>query len=101
MIGGICHQKCLGEGFTEEESKFLKGQRDKEGKLLSIDRCERVVDYTVEGGTVVETRCSAYTDPDIFWRPGVRCPLASHYRPDLIAETVKMRVGQQKQKKRR
>lgn len=89
QIGGVCHQKCLGKGFEESDQEFMKSER-----------CDRIVDYAAEESTIVEERCSVYTNPDLFWRPGFRCPMASHYRPDLKPEVKKGRVGQQKQKKR-
>jgi hypothetical protein len=76
------HEKCLGRGFTEEEKKFL------------VENACGKLDLTSDQ----EPRCTAYAKPELWWRPGFYCPLATHYKPKQATEK-KHRVGQQKQKK--
>lgn len=99
------HEKCLGKGFTEAEQKFLKGQCD---RVEPVDVYEIIDEPTgevdaevdpVEDNANAACRCTAYVNPAMWWRPGFRCPLANHFRPDLEVKTVKGRVGQQKQRK--
>ncbi len=45
------------------------------------------------------TVCDAYVKPEVKWRIG-NCPLASHIT-NTITSNVKVRVGQQKQRKSR
>lgn len=75
--------KCVSCSGNEFDEKFIR-----------MDQCERIKD----DGT-----CNAYVDPNMKWRGGrllSRCPLASHYRPDLgTPKGGKRRVGQQKQRK--
>lgn len=47
-----------------------------------------------------DSTCSAYIKPDSWWRRG-KCPLADHIKPEVVSDPRKIRVGQQKQKKRR
>ena len=51
------------------------------------------------GKVTVNSTCSAYPKPAIWWRRG-KCPLADHLEIKGTKENkVKVRVGQQKQKK--
>lgn len=82
--------KCLGEGFTEDELKFFV---DKRTICSKVDR--------IDGEATKDCFCRAYINPGIFWNRG-GCPLADHYRPDLFVEKREFkRVGQQKQKKKK
>jgi hypothetical protein len=45
--------------------------------------------------------CSVYPFPDIMWRNGGYCPMATHSKPMVAKDTGKVRVGQQKQKKKK
>lgn len=58
------HQKCLGQGFAEDEKQFMRGEQ-----------CDRIK----------ERHCTVYLNPVAKWEhtPGGRCAMASHYRPDL------------------
>jgi len=44
-------------------------------------------------------RCSAFAFPEAKWRLG-NCNMATHIKVEVTAATSKVRVGQQKQKKR-
>jgi len=44
--------------------------------------------------------CIAYIKPAIFWRYDKVCPLANHIKLDEKKPQEKVRVGQQKQKKK-
>jgi hypothetical protein len=46
--------------------------------------------------------CSVYINPAVKWKDGLfsHCPLATHYVNENSQSTQKVRVGQQKQKKR-
>jgi hypothetical protein len=84
--------KCVGKDFGKEESDFLRADR--------CSRIEPVVQETGEEDFFNEAcRCAAYAYPEVKWRNG-RCPLSDHFRPDLSVKKQKVRVGQQKQKKR-
>lgn len=96
------HQKCIGEGFLEEEKSFLK-----EKACKRIDRYNEI--YNPNTGVLDEEKlvkisgeckCTAYTNPEYWWKNGRYCPLASHYKPESNSEKIVTRVGQQKQKKR-
>ncbi len=88
------HPKCRGEGFTEEEKK-----------AILLPYCSRIepVEMPEKSFTDESCRCKAYVNPSQWWKlPTWKCPLADHYRPDLlIGKTNKGRVGQQKQKKKK
>lgn len=51
------------------------------------------------GRVTKDSMCSAYPKPAVWWRRG-RCPLADHVKIEVISN-VKIRAGQQKQKKGR
>ncbi|MDR1872892.1 MAG: PxxKW family cysteine-rich protein [Deltaproteobacteria bacterium] len=55
--------------------------------------CDRVQDLS---GTQC---CSAYPVPSVHWRLG-NCNLATHIKVEVKADANKVRVGQQKQKKK-
>lgn len=82
------HEKCLGEGFTDEEKEYVRASR-----------CSRM--ETFEGDEEEVSYCKAYVNPSNWWKHGRHCPLGDHFRPDLQSVNVKVRAGQQKQKKRR
>lgn len=84
------HEKCVGKGFSDDETKYFNGKRTV---------CSRV--ELIDGGITDKCLCKAYINPSIFWNRG-NCPLADHYRPDLFVTTKDIkRVGQQKQKKKK
>ena len=74
---------CLGVGFTEEQESFFRGK-------------DHMCDRATEDGV-----CNTYINPSMWWRKGWSCPMASHYKPFLLPEKKKKRVGQQKQTTRR
>jgi len=74
------HAKCRGTGFSEKDLAMV----------LKPGYCDKI-----EGSL-----CKAYVNPSVFWREGRYCPLASHFKPHLVTETSKQRIGQQKQKKK-
>ena len=85
------HPKCQGIGFSKEELKFV-----------TEDYCNRIEPIEIADKKTVlnkNCRCVAYINPASWWRRG-RCPLASHFRPDLKEVASKKRVGQQKQRKK-
>jgi hypothetical protein len=55
--------------------------------------CDRILKET-DG-----QRCSAFAFPDAKWRLG-NCSMATHIKTDTGKSTDKVRVGQQKQKKK-
>ena len=57
--------------------------------------CDRILKETKETDT---QRCSAFAFPDAKWRLGP-CSMATHIKADTKS-SEKVRVGQQKQKKR-
>lgn len=49
-----------------------------------------------------KTACAAYIKPEVWWRNGKHCPLHSSFRPiEEGGQKAKVRVGQQKQNKKR
>lgn len=89
------HERCRGEGFTEEEKPFLTGP--------FCDRIDPVVQEKERPDFLNPAcRCTVYFKPVVKWKDGKRCPMSSHFRPDLETKTAgKTRVGQQKQKKKK
>lgn len=98
------HPKCRGEGFTDEQTKFIIAKH--------CSRIEPVDDYfpdidsdfskRVQYFTDPNCRCTSYVNPSNWWRhESWRCPLGDHFRPDLAIKDAKSRVGQQKQKKKK
>jgi hypothetical protein len=55
--------------------------------------CERIKTY--EG----KKFCAAFPDPAVRWRLG-NCNMATHIKTETKSEAAKVRVGQQKQKKK-
>lgn len=47
-----------------------------------------------------DSTCSAYPKPSVWWRRG-RCPLADHVDVKQVNNGEKVRVGQQKQRRKR
>ena len=84
------HAKCLSSGFTEEDKKTstIKGigcdHIDIKDKALANEDC----------------LCDAYINPSMWWDKRGGCPLASHFKKQASNES-KVRLGQQKQKKRK
>ena len=71
-----------------------------------IEACRTFVDSDGEKhGPCVKIEgnlCSVYINPAVKWRAGIfnHCPLASHFVNETTHSKRKVRVGQQKQKKR-
>lgn len=103
------HPKCVGEGFTDAEKKFLVATHCSRVEAIEmydiID--EETGEIDPETGPIKDAanklcRCSSYVNPSHWWKHHTwRCPLADHYRPDMITDKAKGRVGQQKQKKKK
>ena len=75
-------QFCRGEGFTEEQKKFL-------AKVPVCDKIDPVVQESGKPDFLNPAcRCRAYYKPEFKWRLG-RCPLASHYNPYIEVEKPK------------
>lgn len=62
-----------------------------------IEQCQGCDRIRTRDGSE-ELYCSAYKDPNVFWRHG-NCPLATHVKVQEYEPRGKVRVGQQKQKK--
>jgi hypothetical protein len=62
-------------------------------RKVIIDKCEGCERVDVE------KKCNAYIDPSAKWRLGP-CPLATHVTVDSQGTSGKVRVGQQKSKKK-
>jgi hypothetical protein len=65
---------------------------------------KRTIDAKCEGCDRIKLSedkkfCAAYPDPTVRWRLG-NCNLATHIKVETKAEASKVRVGQQKQKKK-
>lgn len=61
-----------------------------------------IVEQCVGCDRVDEGLCNTYPNPGAWFRhPGQYCPLASHIKPTSSAPKGKVRVGQQKQTKKR
>lgn len=78
---------CMGVGFSKEHEEFFRGK-------------DHVCERATEDGD-----CTTYAKPSVWWKHfekhGRCCPMATHYNPYLQPEKKdKIRVGQQKQKKR-
>jgi len=89
--------KSLGGGvkvelkdFQPVHKKCLEGT--KEG-----DVCEKII-YDDNLG---RERCAAYINPSYWWEHVGKCPLASHITEVSAKEKARIRVGQQKQRRRR
>jgi hypothetical protein len=103
------HPKCRGEGFSEEERKFLRTSRCSRIEPVNIydviDEQTGEVDQEktpAKDFTDEFCRCTTYVNPSNWWKnPTWRCPMGDHYRPDMVIEKGKGRIGQQKQKKKR
>lgn len=99
------HPKCLGLEFTEEDEKCRTADRcDRivpENIFEVIDEPTGAIDAEATPEVVIDEtcRCEAYINPASFWRRG-GCPLATHWGQDESNTTGKVRVGQQKQKKK-
>ena len=101
------HDRCRGIGFAEDEKQFLSAPRCTKIDPLPvydlIDEDTDMADPETEPTFTTDDpacRCSVYAYPSSFWRRG-RCPMATHFDPYYKVETAKVRVGQQKQKKKR
>lgn len=97
------HGKCLGKWFTDGEAQFLKKKQC--SRVMALESVEEVLideetGETEPGEKTIVHYCEAYMNPENWWKHDkTRCPLADHYRPDLIVEKARVRAGQQKQKK--
>jgi hypothetical protein len=64
------------------------------------DEFQPIVEDCQGCGKITENRCEAYINPAGWWKRGA-CPLATHnITRDSKVQNGKVRVGQQKQKKR-
>jgi hypothetical protein len=50
-------------------------------------------------GNITEEKCRIWTTPAAKWRMGI-CPSATHMKVEVKSTETKVRVGQQKQKKK-
>ena len=100
------HHKCLGLGLTKEEQECVVAPRCSKIEPLPIfdlideetGQADAEVDavYTVEDP---ECRCTVYFRPKVKWNNG-KCPMADHVVLKDDLKKSKVRVGQQKQKKK-
>jgi hypothetical protein len=100
--------QCTGKGLTPEQMDRLDGKHPVCSRIDPIEVFEIIDEETgqvddevgPELSSVDEAcRCTAYAFPSAKWRNGV-CPLATHILAEEDTATGKVRVGQQKQKKR-
>jgi hypothetical protein len=101
------HPKCLGLEFTADDEKRRVGKQC--NRIVPEELPVELLDEpTGEGDpegakevTVDETcRCDAYINPSVWWNRG-GCPLASHWKEINETQQEKVRMGQQKQKKKK
>jgi len=93
-----------------EIPKTVCNLRDKDGycSLGSGYKCQPVIDKCLgeeEGescGRIENGYCKVYIFPEIKWKLG-NCPMATHLKKKELGrgEQAKVRIGQQKQKRRR
>jgi|APCry1669188910_1035180.scaffolds.fasta_scaffold00061_33 hypothetical protein len=98
------HPKCRGEGFSDEQTKFILSKRCSRIEPVDNWYVDPNDDFTkvVHSFTDPDCRCTAYVNPSNWWKhESWRCPLGDHFRPDLAIKDAKGRVGQQKQKKKK
>lgn len=60
-----------------------------------------IIDKCVGCNKVDNSLCKAYPNPSAWFRNGKRCPLASHIKTGVSSPKGKVRVGQQKQAKKK
>lgn len=103
------HPKCVGQGFSDEEKQWLDIKHPVCSRIDPIEIYEIIDEETGAVDTEVPPtlsnideacRCTAYAFPNTKWKTGW-CPLATHFNPIQEEAGVKVRVGQQKQKKKR
>jgi len=89
-----------------EIPKTICNLRDKDGYCSLGYVCQPVIDKCLEGEEgrscerIENGYCKVYIFPEAKWRVG-NCPMATHLKRELSnKEQMKIRVGQQKQKKR-
>lgn len=80
---------------------FIKQKED----LMSIrqeivQQCIKYKDSEKSCDNIVDNFCKRYPVPSTFWRMG-GCPMATHVKFDQVSDTSKVRIGQQKQKKKK
>lgn len=79
-------------------------KRNKAGKIIrkskKKDKREKIVFECEPCNQHKDSKCNIYACPKIKWRNNKNCPCASHLIARLKeGESIKKRVGQQKQKK--
>lgn len=108
-----------------EMSRYVNAEPVHE-KCLEGDGCDRVFDWHGDEGTIVIQKCRVYPNPAMWWKQkpvatkevlvrdkdhpkgimkefpvqSFRCPMATHVEAEATASSEKIRVGQQKQKRR-
>lgn len=80
--------------------KDICSNRDENGICRLGIVCKEVVEECEGCNRSINGYCKSYFNPKAKWRIGV-CPLASHVKLENKQSTEKVRVGQQKQKKRK
>jgi len=92
-----------------EIPKTVCNLRDKDGYCSLGYECRPVIDKCLDGEEGVSCEriengyCQVYIFPETKWRANKTCPMATHLKKKEISrkEQNKIRVGQQKQSKRR
>jgi len=90
-------------GFICDVPKSFCNLREKDGSCRLGVRCEPIVDECTKYGKCDKIEagyCKVYVRPSVKWRQLSGCPLAPVSREASTNAAGKVRVGQQKQKKR-
>jgi hypothetical protein len=83
--------------------KKICNARDGDECRLGIE-CLPVVDKCLEENgcdKVDHGYCRSYTNPEIKWKLSKVCPAATHIKTEAQKRMEKIRIGQQKQRRRR
>lgn len=89
---------------STQRSKLIADLREKRQPIC--DKCHRDI---IEDEKVIDTKtcelvdgekCNVYAFPDAKWRLG-NCPMATHVETEQEKKSVKKRVGQQKQTRKK
>jgi len=100
--------QCIGQNLTPKQQDMLNEKYPVCTRIEPVEIFEIIDEDTgqvddeaaPEISSVDETcRCTAYAFPSTKWKNG-RCPLATHVGMKREEYTGKVRVGQQKQKKK-
>lgn len=74
------------ENIVEQCIKGIDPTKPEKNQCQKIDSCGE--------------KCTVYAKPKMMWRNGGYCPMATHSKYEEESKKEKVRVGQQKQKKK-